>query len=667
MKRSQDRQKIFVCEFPDELDGFLEFCRGKNTDMDTAAFLIVPLEVEVRSLCREKGLPAMDTLPFFDSDSQRRLLMKSHKLTTLISGHLHLCPGHLLENGCRDNFIFYSRFYINHFLRLVEILEGIRQTYGEPEIFVCRRVRMGKTDSVDPLVNNRDRFLHSLADAFCRQKGLGIHVIDLPQISAVTGKKSRGYANSLLRHITRIVVKWKLRRLRRHPVVFAADTHYRLDRLCRDIRSRIPEIITVADTRNIDSPVRYLRVWRQLLVRKRAKDGENDPPLPIPGDIFNPADSIDDGPIPDAIGSLFRHFGENHGKYFIHHGCLFWNEFSRKVESDLLPFLIAVIDSAEDQRRFLDRLKPRLLLSAVGIAGFRSWGEVARSLGISACIIPQKGLVAPIDEVAATEESYIGKAQVSDGYDTAVSQSPLVSDFLNWSGYQGQIIETGNLIFSRITDEKRRRARRNLFPAIEPNTKVLVWAPSQKTRRSPRFFVLETDDELFSAMEDIFTVVAEMDNVHLVFRIHPGARVSKKTIYSLLTVPANVTVSNSGDFEDVLATADLLISFSSTAIQEALINRIPVLLYDRWRRYNHLAAPGLRGESPDKVTPVYYIDRKEDLRVGIDRLTGIEAGDHSTFGLFDQYIFSDNHAQNFYNFIRRITITDQDQASGNRL
>lgn len=667
MKRSLDRQKIFVCEFPDELDGFLEFCRGENTNMDTAAFLIAPLEVEVRSLCREKGLPAMDTLPFFDSDSQRRLVMKSHQLTTLISGHLNLCPGHLLENACRDNLIFYSRFYINHFLRLVEILEGISQTYSEPEIFVCRRVRMGKTASVDPLLNNRDRFIHSLAGAFCRQKGLEIHAIDLPHLSAVTGKKSRGYANSLLRHITRIVVKWKLRRLRRHPVVFAADTHYRMDRLCRDIRFRIPEIITVADTRNIDSPGRYLRVWRQLLVRKRVKDGESDPPLPIPGDIFNPADSIADGPIPDALGSLFRHFGDKHGKYFIHHGCLFWNEFSRKVESDLLPFLIGMIDSAEGQRRFLERLRPRLLLSAVGIAGFRSWGVVARSLGISACIIPQKGLVAPIDEVAATEESYIGKAQVSDGYDTAVSQSPLVSAYLHRSGYRGEIVETGNLIFSRITNEKRRRVRQNLLPVIEPDTKVLVWAPSQKTRRSPRFFVLETDDELFSAMADIFSVVAEMDQVHLVFRIHPGARVSKKIIYSLLTVPANVTVSDSDDFEDVLATADLLISFSSTAIQEALINRIPVLLYDRWRRYNHLAAPGLREESPDKGTPVYYIDRKEDLRAGIDRLTGIEAGDHSSAGLFDRYIFPDNYTQNFYNFIRRFMITDQGPESGPRL
>jgi CDP-glycerol glycerophosphotransferase (TagB/SpsB family) len=242
---------------------------------------------------------------------------------------------------------------------------------------------------------------------------------------------------------------------------------------------------------------------------------------------------------------------------------------------------------------------------------------------------------------------------VTDSFQNAAAQSPLVTRYLKWAAYKGNIIETGNLIFSRISASKRKEKQEQLFTGIGGNKKVIVWAPSMKTRKSRRFYVLESSDELLSAMEEVFEVVSQMEDVHLIFRIHPGDAVTKDEIYSLLDVPANVSVSDSGAFEDVLAPADLLISFSSTALQEALVNHIPVLLYDKWNRYNHLDADRVEYPVPGKIASAYYINKKEYLASSIPWILEEHTKKDVTVEIFGKYVFLNDHFKNFIDFVEK--------------
>jgi UDP-N-acetylglucosamine 2-epimerase len=174
-----------------------------------------------------------------------------------------------------------------------------------------------------------------------------------------------------------------------------------------------------------------------------------------------------------------------------------------------------------------------------------------------------------------------------------------------------------------------------------------------KTRKSRRFYVLESIDELLSAMQEVFDVVSQMEEVHLIFRIHPGDAITKAEIYSLLDVPANVSVSDSGTFEDVLAAAHLLVSFSSTAVQEALVNHIPVLLYDKWNRYNHLDADRVENPVPAKVASAYYIDKKENLATSIPWILEQHTKKEITGDIFKKYAFSNDHFKNFIEFVEK--------------
>ena len=64
-------------------------------------------------------------------------------------------------------------------------------------------------------------------------------------------------------------------------------------------------------------------------------------------------------------------------------------------------------------------------------------------------------------------------------------------------------------------------------------------------------------------------------------------------------------------FEKTSAT----ISFSSTSIEDSLCSNIPVILFDRWNRYNH---DFKKDNHKEKSKPITYINKvsllKENLR-----------------------------------------------------
>ncbi|MCP5106811.1 MAG: hypothetical protein GY950_25735, partial [bacterium] len=545
--------------------------------------------------------------------------------------------------------------YINNFLWIIEVLKGIREEYGDIECTVYRKNEV-QAAGIFPYFAKKDRFVDSLVEKYCRENNVKVTVIKEPGTdTAAGGTQSRtGGIKTILKSAVRTLLKRKLKKLSRFPGVFIAAPSYNLDRVCRDIQNRFPNVRAVSHSQAPGSAKGYLKLFLKELKKALTGKSVNGPLIPIPVKLFEP---VEQNTGLEAVKESIQKFAAVHRDQFIYENCPFWDIFNRKVETDLLPAIAGLLDAAAGQRAFLGYLKPKLMMSPVSTGEYQSWAEVSRSLDIPALVIPQKTLLKPSNEFARIEEFYIGRAQVTDTFANAAAQSPLITDYLKWSGYNGNIIETGNLIFARL-DAGKRKARRKIFlKEIGGNerTKIIVWAPSMKTRKSRRFYVLESIDELMSAMSDVFETVARMKDVHLVFRIHPGDAITKAEIYDLLSVPANVSVSDSGIFEDVVSAADLLISFSSTAVQEALINFIPIVLYDKWNRYNHLDADEVKNGKPGKMSPVYYIHDRNDLSSSLEWILNEHTTKDVPPEIFEKTIFlKDNDKfKNFMNFVEQ--------------
>ena len=105
-------------------------------------------------------------------------------------------------------------------------------------------------------------------------------------------------------------------------------------------------------------------------------------------------------------------------------------------------------------------------------------------------------------------------------------------------------------------------------------------------------------------------------------------------------------------FYQVLSISDLLINFSSTVIEDALQNRIPVLLYDRRNRYQHFQAHHITSKKAKKVSGVYYVNDSEDLKDGIEWIVNRHLDNDIPNSIFDDYRYSEDYFKNVKRFIK---------------
>ena len=101
----------------------------------------------------------------------------------------------------------------------------------------------------------------------------------------------------------------------------------------------------------------------------------------------------------------------------------------------------------------------------------------------------------------------------------------------------------------------------------------------------------EISDEMLKGLTELTSGILDKLNLEMIIKFRAGPEFSLDSLNLLLSpLPANVIIDNERPFFDVLGEADLLISFSSTTIEEALVNEIPVLLYGGGGRYSHIPA-----------------------------------------------------------------------------
>lgn len=650
--KNEPLKRIFPAEFAGEVKKFLSW--NQNNGKDVSNVLVIALQPEVKVLCQKEGLPHVDTLPFFDNESHKRVLMKSHELTTLISENLAFDVERSIKKVLMDTLIFYARFYLNNFLWIIEVLKGIKEKSGNMEICLFRRnvSKVPYAGNNDPFLSYRDRFVGPLAEKYCAAHRLPVNVIEGARRTASQKGEGKGRFTELFwASILRMLYRKILVRLSREKTVFITAPSYNLDRLCKDIQTGFPEVFSITVLPESNSSARYLKSGFKDVLRLLGRKTANTHLVKIPVEIFNTRNATQKKRTLSDIEKAFGTFAREYHGAFSYENCSFWDEFETKVESGLLGYLAGLCGTAAGQKTFLEFLRPDILISAVSLGEYQSWAEASRSHDIPALVIPQKMIVAPSDRYAKIEEYYLGRAQVTDSFTNVASQSPLISEYLEWSNYGGTILETGNLIFSRIDPAEKGKSQRTLLKENSLRTKTIVWAPSMKTRRSRRFYVLETLDELLDAMKDVFGIISEMKDVRLLFRIHPGRAITKDDIIALVPIPGNVSICEGGTFEDVLSTADLLLSFSSTSILESLMNRIPVLLYDKWKRYNHLDATKVENSVPREISSVYYIDDAKVLASSIPWILNAHCGEKNVSGLFDRYVTMKNGLDNFFDFV----------------
>jgi len=180
------------------------------------------------------------------------------------------------------------------------------------------------------------------------------------------------------------------------------------------------------------------------------------------------------------------------------------------------------------------------------------------------------------------------------------------------NGTGSEVIEVCSMIYADIERYDKGELKNKLY-GNDGNRIIVVHAG---TPSIPSFFVpwiYETTEEYVSNINDIIEALKYVPDVYLVVKVRKKhfQGLCESDINDLFVSSDNSSIKLDGDFEEYLATADLLVSYSSTTIEESLYMKVPVLQYDPFRRYQHIKAETVNGDAT-KLSPVYFVhDRKK--------------------------------------------------------
>ena len=619
---------------------------------------IISLEPLARAFLRQRGLMCSDTLPFFTNGSHARVLHESEKLRRLVERDFQVDVGDGLSEIYRDAFASYARHRWELMLRTIDIMDGIRRAFPQCTWLACSQRDIHVGDSFR-LPFSDEGFLGSLGVKFCQRFGISLETMPFPdagQSPAVAESRRLAWSVSIFDWLITRCYLSALALQGRSTTVLAADP-FLLGRLMSSIYARFPQVKPLAlrdkSRRSRRQELRHALFW---LLRTALGQEPVDRLRIIPLDMLQGLTGRrEEAKVRQIFEDAVSCFMDQNGHHFQFRGVSFLSEFRTEVENSLLPSLLNLYRVARAENHLLQRVRPSLVLSCFNMERQHALARLCRVLDIPTMIIPVKVLSRPKNELEEIGELQIGRTQFSSEYSFAAVQTPLALGYMQHVGYTGQFVLTGPLIRSRVAAAERRQQRANFFQEMGAPGKVVVYAPSMKRKHA--LHVVQTPDEVLSSMADIVETVTGMEGMYLILRLHPNTVVKRDAVEALIDLPPGVTISHTDrhSFSSVLALADVLISNASTTTEEALLNGVPVILYDKWARYNHLDAPVVRTGVPDGLSPAYYVSSREHLGSTLEWVLNMHPpGTPLPPALLERYVFQEDLTQNFYDFVGRM-------------
>lgn len=605
MGKYLEQLDLVILEFSEELEKILG-TRGK-TYLNDGKRRILALQPAVQAKLKKMNVPYVNTFHLFGSQGHRNALLASSRIVSVLRKELSIEDNFGLTQGYINLLIFYFRLFLHDLLFLIEVVfQGIHSL--EPhKVVAFEQMVAGPTKKS---ISKRERYLGMIVKALCLENDVDCELFSVEITEAAPDKafhlslgteskffKACFFLNLLL---YRLFFKNKKK-------IICISKAYNMPQFVNSFKTAHREIVPV-----------YIQSenWKKDILRNLSGESFFSF-LVLPKSLSKKRRNQFAANLVKNM-ERFEELCTEHSQLFAYRGIDISELCLEFVRESILPSLEEMNAQTTYVADILKKDRPAICLAQQAVGFAYNVGELCRFYAVPGILISHGSHVPTKDPLARIEWLENGKGLIDTHYEFAAAQTPYARDDLVENSKRSEILNTGPLIFAakHKSTMGKTALRSQLLPEVKQPT-IILHAGTPKGPGSRRFHVYETLDEYIKNINDLIETVDNLNDIYLVVRFRPNADLSEKELLDLLVTSNNYEIRTDGRFEDFLSLADLLVSYSSTTIEEALQNRIPVLQYDSQGKYCHIPCQRLIPNVSPEVDSCFYIDEKDNLSWGL--------------------------------------------------
>jgi hypothetical protein len=643
--KSKSELLVFL-EFVDEAEVFLkEYVNELHSERNNIT--IIAFHPLVKSYLLKQQIKAKDSFHFCPTESHRKLLCVLEDTLRDIRKQCSITDENGVTHAYVENLIFRLRAIISHILYRIEVITNALSIFQPKTLVSVGSQQPFPARSI--IVEAHERYIAPIVSQVCAvhditQQNLELHIPSDNRIKS-RSQWSRALFFNLMNSY----------RERTENLVVAPSITYCMGEVLADM--------VVDEVGDFNMAVMQLPKKKALQAlfgkyTKRNSGAFGYVPCNIQGVV--PKSRVFEKQKIKLQDSLFKIMDD-----WIYDGVLFGDWLKNKYQYGLAPGVIdATYHFSMNQNRYLDRFHPVFVLSQHSRMPTAVLGELCKLKKIPSMMIPH-GTFAPLtDEYSKKEWVENALGLINTPYEYVALQTPLAQKFISDVPVKSKPVITGPLLFGRANSPSfDTNALRKRYAS--DSEKIVLHAGTPKERSSTRLLNYETLDEYVDGMVSLANVVSQLEGVRLIIRFRPIDGLTPEDLKTLLPKSGSYLIASDGDFASYLSIADLLVSFSSTTIEEALLNNIPVLLYNKYNRYNHISGMELSPDVPRiEASAVYNINREDDLHFGLDWiLKNHLLQDTDVENLFNKYQFAEEDCNALSSVIKKAVLKESNSSA----
>lgn len=610
-------------------------------------YKVLSMNPNVRAYLLENGINSMSTADFTDRSFYETMLDKTREISRYVNK----------ESRIGSYFINTISYFFNiicrYFLWNIELLNRCLQVDKYDVIYAFK---YDISDAKTPVVSYEQLYLGNLAEELCAKRGIKFRPLKIPP--PVFKRKTNmpklsfylkmcSLISWFILCIARIFVSYKNN-------VLVPSMKYYLDDVCSKLIKKDKHVAIATYSvgqSGLKEIIQAIGILINVIGKGRPVQRRFNWKCPVafivPITTFARCfcKSYQNKDQKKYIDLLIASVGEDKYKVMGFGGIDLRKYVVHKLSTGLSPYMLNLHLMAYGLEKGIEFLKPKHIISQMALGLNGALGYISRKLRDPSVLISHGSHILHPNSYALYEHEMMARAILVGDYKFFAVQSPFARDLaIGMTDDPSKIICIEPILWGKKINKQSRKDRKQL---------TIVHAGSFKLRHN-RWYIYESADEFLQGVLDLCEIISKLPNLKLILKLRPDSELSLETIMKFIPSASNISVETEKSFLEVLKITDLLVSFSSTTIEEALNNKIPVLLYGGAGRYSHI--PCTPFSNNDKINnAVTFVSEKKALEKYLNRLSRNTSNFVVSDTDFNPYLFGENKTVDFSEWVLKTT------------